>query len=120
MPGKPGAYDLSAIVQWLRADGPWRPVTRQDDPLLAADGDSRALERYRAAKAATAELDLALRQGDLIDRAKLRSVLTRWAAHLRRTGELLRKHHGKDAAQILDEALDECRDLMTEVVGVGN
>ncbi len=109
-PGKPGRYELSAIVQWLRNAGPWRPYGRgdaPDDPLLAA-GDSPGLERYRLAKAALAELELAERQQSLLPVDKVREALLRWATLLRRMGERLGKRFGPEASRTVNDTLDEC------------
>jgi phage terminase Nu1 subunit (DNA packaging protein) len=110
MPGSPGAYDLSAIVQWLRTKGPWRQHLKvdSDDPLLS-DGDSPGLERYRLAKAAIAELDLEERKGNLLSREKVRAILIRWATIIRRLGERLAKHFGNQAAGMVNDSLGECQ-----------
>lgn len=118
MPGKPKAYVLHEISNWLRTDGPWKPHARPqaipgDDPLLA-DGDSPALERYRLAKAKHAELDLEHRRSQLIDREKCRIVLSRWAVVIRRMGEKLARRHGNDAAETVNQALEECQSIVTE------
>jgi hypothetical protein len=112
MPGAPGAYDLPAIVQWLRTSGPWKQHARPeaDDPLLGGDGgDSPGLERYRLAKAALAEFELANQTDALLSSEKARAVLGRWAAILRRLAERLTKRHGPAAASALNEALDQCQ-----------
>jgi hypothetical protein len=61
MPGERGCYPLDKIAQWLRQVGPWCEASQGGDPLLTA-GASPALERYRTAKAALAELELAKRR----------------------------------------------------------
>lgn len=117
MPGQQGCYDLAKVVQWLRQDGPWRAraaVAETDDPLLAGDSDSDGLERYRQAKAALAELDLEERKGQLISREKVRPVLARWAAVIRRCGESLGKVFGASATEKLNDALDECSRVVDE------
>ena len=112
MPGKQGRFDLVAIACWYRLDGPGAaPV---DDPLLQV-GDSPALERYRSARAKSAELDLALRKKELVDLEKLRLLLGRWHTVLRRTGERLGRRCGADAQAILDEALDELRSIVGQL-----
>lgn len=118
MPGKNGCYVLGEISAWLRTEGPWKPHAKPqsipgDDPLLA-DGDSPALERYRLAKAKHAELDLEERRARLIDREKCREVLARWAAEIRLMGERLAKQHGNEAAETVNDALDECKSIVIE------
>jgi hypothetical protein len=87
--------------------------TAPGDPLLSG-GDSPGLERYRLAKAQHAELDLAERRGQVIDVAKCRDTLGRWAAILRRAGERVGKLH-PDAGRTLADALDECRSVVSEL-----
>lgn len=122
MPGKKrGNYDLAEVVQWLRQSGPWRQNAKpafagSDDPLLVGnDADSDGLERYRQAKAALAELDLEERKGQLISREKVRPVLARWAAVIRRCGESLGKVFGASAAEKLNDALDECSRVVDDI-----
>lgn len=120
MPGQSGDYDVSAIVQWLRQSGPWRQHHRQieDDPDLAiTGGDSPNLERYRAAKAAIAELDYAERQKELIARDKVKSLFARWASVLRRMGERISKRFGNEAALTVNDSLRECGEIITYELG---
>ena len=118
MPGKPREWDIAAIVQWLRTEGPWKPGYKptvvSDDPLLA-DVDSPALERYRLAKAMHAELDLAHRRGELLDKEKARDVLSRWAVLIRRMGERLSKKYGNEAAIAINDTLQECAAVVGEL-----
>lgn len=109
MPGKPNAYDLDEILAWLRKDGPWAAkVKAETDPLM--DGPETAgLERYRQAKAALAELELAERQGQLVQAEKVREKLLRWAVLIKRLGERLRKRWGPEAGKAVDATLEECR-----------
>lgn len=116
MPGRNGAYKLQQVSRWLRNQnaGPFRGSnkTEPSDPLLVADVDSPGLERYRLAKAALAELELEERKGSLIPLEKVRDVLSRWSSLIRRMGESLSKRFGKDAAELLNETLAECRRLV--------
>lgn len=122
MPGTQGHYVLQDIARWLRTDGPWRPYQRpettSDDPLLA-DGDSPALERYRLAKAKHAELDFEHRKGELIEREKARDIFSRWAVVIRRMGEKLAKRYGNDAAETVNETLEECAAIVQGGLGSG-
>jgi phage terminase Nu1 subunit (DNA packaging protein) len=121
MPWRNGRYDVAEIIQWLRADGPWRPKAAlpvSDDPLLGA-GDSPALERYRLAKAQHAELDLELRKGELIEVIRCREMLARWAVCIRRMGEKLSKRFGNDAALAINESLAECRTIAESITREG-
>lgn len=113
--GKPLRVRFVAIVDILTA----RRVAElareaaNGDQLLA--GDSPALERYRLAKAKHAELDLENRRGQLIDRTKCREVLGRWAAILRRTGEVLSSRYGNDTAEEMNDALKECAIVVNDL-----
>lgn len=118
MPGRPGAYRLDVIAQWLRSEGPWqrRGKAVSDDPLLS-DGDSPALERYRLAKAQHAELDLEHRKGSLLEREKARDILSRWGSIIRRLGERMAKRYGNEAAVAVNETLEECSELIQRELG---
>jgi len=125
MPGTPGAYDVREIVQWLRSWGPWRQHAKPDgwDPLVdedAGDGSSPAQERYRAAKAAIAELQLEQLKGTLLSREAVRGALGRWATLIRRMGERLGKRFGPDAIAAVNEALNECQYVVDHDVGGDN
>ena len=111
MPGRPGAYDVQEVVQWLRSVGPWRQHARpeEDDPDLAGGPDSPGLERYRLAKAAIAELELEQRKASLLSRDKARTALVRWASIIRRLGERLGKRYGPEATLTVNDALSECQ-----------
>jgi phage terminase Nu1 subunit (DNA packaging protein) len=111
MPGKSPAYPLDDIAQWLRRDGPWQPHARHrgvDDELEDEAEVSEGLERYRLAKAALAELELAERQHQLVSVERIREGLLRWSVILKRAGERLRKRFGTDAHRVVTEALAEC------------
>lgn len=89
------------------------------DPLLSTGGDSPALERYRAARAAMAELDLKERQGELVAR---RFVLDHWnciGGALRNFGVDLQRQFGRDAFDLWEQTLDECDRQLAERFGNG-
>lgn len=114
MPGTRGSYPLNRIAVWLRTEGPKsKLIQAAEDPLLA-EGDSPGLERYRMAKAKLAELDLESRKNQLIDREKARDIFGRWATLIRRMGERLSKRWGNEAANMVNETLDECRLIVEE------
>lgn len=117
MPGKPNAYRLDLIAQWLRTEGPWRQHIKVDDPLLADGADSPGLERYRLAKAALAELDLAERQHQLVSVERLREQLLRWAVILKRLGQRVQKRWGPDAHRAIEDALGECQRVVDDEFG---
>lgn len=115
MPGRPGRYDLSEIHAW-RLERETRRRAASDDPLLDG-GDSPGLERYRQAKAALAELELAERESSLMSREKALTILGRFAAKIRRMGERLGKRFGADAAIMVNESLTECESDLNELGG---
>ena len=135
--GKPGAapcergtghtlevYVRALVEAWVnfrieRALGPVREQLRAaragqaipDDAALWDSGDgqppSPALERYRAARADHAELDLEQRRGDLVDRREFQALLLRTSHILRGLGESLQRQYGPDAQGLLDESIDD-------------
>jgi hypothetical protein len=117
LPRRPGVhqrtyrYSLREAVEWLRKHV-WVPAVRpeSDDPLLDGGDSSPALERYRAARASLAELELATRQGQLLPRAETHQAMARMSALIRTLGETFQRHGeipGADAAQLLDATLDD-------------
>lgn len=78
----------------------------EGDPMLAG-GDSPGLERFRMARAKIAELDLQERELFLIPRDKVHDGLGRLATILRGAGESLQRQFGKEAQDIIDEALGD-------------
>ena len=120
MPGSTRNWRLDLIAQWLRNDGPWQRWEKDSgDPLLDSGGDSDALERYRLAKAKHAELDFEHRKGELIEREKARDIFSRWAVVIRRMGEKLAKRYGNDAAETVNETLEECAAIVQGGLGSG-
>lgn len=81
-------------------------LARDDDALMSGPA-SPALERYRAARAALAELELGQREGQLLPRDETHLAMARIAAILRSAGETLGRQFGSEAREILDEAMDD-------------
>ena len=104
MPGKSGAWDSKEIICWLRTKGAWRPkLPSNDDPLMVGDADSPALERYRLGRAKMVEMDLAEREGKLLDLDVMHMMHSRMAEINRRTGKNLEKEFGKRALEIFND-----------------
>ena len=99
-PGSHGDYRLDAIAAW-------REARHQPDPMLAGP-TSPMMERYRGARAKLAELELAQRQGRLVDQAEAMTCWTILARRLRQAGAGLQKAFGPAAAKILNEAIEDC------------
>lgn len=74
---------------------------------MLVEGDSPALERYRNARAALSELDLAERRGVVVHVDRFREHLVRAFRLIRRAGESLQRKFGNEASDILNEHLDE-------------
>lgn len=108
-PGKPGHYDLDAIQAWLDARS-----GKTDDPELAGPA-SAGLERYRQARAAIAELELARLRRQLVPREEVHAVFEQVARTLRTAGEILARHHGDDARQVLEDAIDNAHRLLEQI-----
>lgn len=123
MPGSKGSYDLDAICEWLYTDGPRAPKQHAaldtDDPMLAG-GDSPQLERYRAAKAALAELELEERKGSLLSRDKALTAYSRLSPILLRLGESLGKMFGARATEEVNEAVDKWVTVVKDEFGGTN
>lgn len=97
------AWRDQGIAVALKASQP----ASESDPLLTSTGDSPQLERYRAAKADLAELDVAKRQGELADVALLESYLREAMLPLRQACETLQRTFGIGAYEILEAAVVE-------------
>ena len=79
--------------------------------------ESPSIERQRCARADEAEDNRDERRGQLIPRDVCRRVHTVWAKMLRDAGETLGRKHGSDAQDILNEALDDCEQLVADNYG---
>ncbi len=93
-----GSYSGRDLLSWFahQASG---------DVTLGAPTDSPGLERYRMARAKMAELDLAIRRGELIEVAAWRELMARWANRLRRCGDMLARKFGNDALAVQTDAI---------------
>lgn len=103
--------DLEKVIRWLHdflAKNAQRlSAPRTDDPLLAGS-DSPALERYRLARAAREELELAARRGELLDVDELLTWYdSEVAAPIRRSLEALQSQYGPAAVQVVTRALNQ-------------
>jgi len=93
------SYALPEVIKW-RVE-----LASQDEGMSAET--SPAVERYRMAKAKLAELELAERQQVLLPRAIVHEWMGKLGSLLRNAGEILDRDFGRDAHQILEEALDD-------------
>lgn len=100
--------DLTRVVRALHdffAANKYRFV--EGDGALEGEDESPGLERYRLAKAEMAELDLASRRRDLVDREALVDMLRRFFDGLRKTSEALRRRFGEEAAGVFERGRRE-------------
>ena len=105
MPGEPKRYNLSEITKWRIDIERSRAAPPSEDPLLDG-GDSPALERYRNAKADLAELDIAEREGRLVEADTIKSVLYAVASSIRELGELYQRQGHVAAFDLLQQHLE--------------
>lgn len=85
-----------------------RAVSGSDeDALVYAGSDSPNLERLRSAKAQLAEMDLEERRKTHANLKELHSSLMRFGGQIRRGGEVLQRKYGPEAADVLNEAIDQ-------------
>ena len=88
----------------------------REDPMLdVPDGSSEALERYRDERAKMARIDRLRKEGELLPREKVRTILGRVAAVLRRTGDKLQRQFGQQALEVFEEGLMDAESVIDEV-----
>jgi hypothetical protein len=107
-------FDLSACVAALvtyRLEQ--QKPAASEDPMLVG-GDSPNLERYRAAKAALAEMELEEKKKTHASLKDLNDALMRFASLVRRGGEILQRKFGNQASDILNESIDEAHNAWTK------
>jgi len=107
-PGEEGAYSIKALRAWHKA----YTAAGETDPMFAG-ASSPALERYRLARAKSAELDLLERQGQLRDREEVREMLARFFGHI--TEAKAKIGTGVDPIEAIDAALDNCERVIEEL-----
>lgn len=84
----------------------WR-ATREIRRAPARSEPSAGLERFRLAKAALCELQLAEREQSVIPRDQMHEALGVFGHFIRRATETLQRRYGPEARDILAEALDD-------------
>ena len=88
-----------------------------EDGMMDAGTSSPALEQYRKERARLARLDRLARQRSLVSRENVRDGLGRIAHLLRAAAEALERQYGKEAGQLLDEALDDAQREIDRLFG---
>jgi hypothetical protein len=91
-----------------------------DDSLAMAGGDGPSLERWRAAKAELAEMEVQERRGNLIPRAIVHQSFAIEASLHRTCGAQLQKQFGPEAHDIFNEMLDACARENNTLCGGGD
>jgi hypothetical protein len=108
LPLNGSTIDLTAVVaalhDFLAANA--RKLATDDDPLLSA-GVSPALERYRQERARLAQLDRLERERELVSLDELMPQLDLMGSLIRNAGEELYARFGREAGDLICEALDE-------------
>lgn len=97
-------YDLVAVAEWR-----YRMLEARAEEAMLAGESTAGLERYRRAKAGIAELDLAERSGQLVDRELVRGGLRAVADCWRRVSEDAERRFGGDVFEFLCEGLEEMK-----------
>ena len=118
MPGGGRAYNIKAIVFWLRNQGPWRAkIPRGDDPMMS-DANSPWMEEYRKERTLMARMDRKAREGELLNRDVIHMMHSRMAAINRRTGKRLEKKFGKEALDIFNSSFENAAREADRVFGM--
>ena len=103
-------YDLPAVVAW-RLD-----QIEHDGAVAVARGE--AAERFRAAKADLAELDLAERRGELISVTDMDAFATRLVALVRSVAEQVQRKYGPESLSLFEKARDQMeKEIETAKIG---
>ena len=91
----------------VRSASKWRAAN------LASEGNrSEGLEKYRAARARTAEVEAREREGETVSVASIQHVLTAFASRLGELGEHCRKEYGEGIVDLFNEKVrDAIREL---------
>ena len=106
---KDGTYDAPACVAWL--------VEREKDSAVGdqamSGGDSPALERYRLARAESAELDVRSKRGALISSE---AVFQEWSERLALVRSMLTTWSAKMPPLLFNKTPDEMQSIIFEAV----
>lgn len=95
---------------------PGKKAADETDPLLVGS-DTPALERYRLAKAELSELELAEKRKQLVSLELLKETWGPVVDVMRRAIMTIEKDYGRDAGEVIDDAIDEACDVIERVAG---
>jgi phage terminase Nu1 subunit (DNA packaging protein) len=117
--GKDLRFDAAAVVAAFVEYrlSQHKPAEVVADPLMSAPEGSPALERYRAARADTAEMERDRMRGDLAPVSELDAGLTSLAQILRSGIQTLQRQCGPEAAAIMNESIDEWERALAQTFG---
>lgn len=95
---------------------PGKKAADETDPLLVGS-DTPALERYRLAKAELSELELAEKRKQLVSLELLKETWGPVVDVMRKAIMTIEKDYGRDAGEVIDDAIDEACDVIDRVAG---
>lgn len=105
-----GSYDGPQLLAWMIA----RERADAVEKAAADGGQESAKARILEAKALQEELEAAKAQGKLVDREQVHTFLASLASTLRQAGDKLQKEFGREALEILNDAIDTTARMMKE------
>lgn len=97
-----GSYDAPQLMSWLIAR------ERADAIEKAAEDGGQESAKARILEAKALQEELAAQEGQkrLVDRQKVHEFLAQLAATMRQAGDKLQKEFGREALEILNDAID--------------
>lgn len=107
-----GTYDAQQVLQW------WIARERANAVEVAATegGHESAKARIMEAKAIQEELSAERERGRLVDRDTVHAFLAQLAGMLRQAGDKLQKEFGREALEIMNDAIDGTQQLMRDAL----
>ncbi len=121
-PLRGAAIDLAKLAKWLHDflaehAAALAMARREEGDALLVGPSSPAMERYRLARAQLAELELQERRGSLLSRAGAHRGMGRISHIIREALRALRRDFGREAAGIIEEALDDANAEINRAFG---
>lgn len=115
--GKLYFHARSLLDKW-KEHGAAPKATGEADPMLVGP-ESDALEFYRKQRGLQEEIKLEQMRGNTVAIVDIEPPLLNLCGMLRRAGETLARQFGNDAAQVLNEAVDEFKKGVESVLSNG-
>lgn len=105
-----GTYDGPTLLEWMVARERLEAVEKE-----AADGGAdSAKARILEAKAIQEELEVQREQRKLVDREQIHAFLAQLSGTLRSAGDKLQREFGREALEILNDAIDATGKMIKE------